>query len=74
MSRRPENGPVAMRPNRYLRLPPDIDDALEELAEELDKPIGRVIRDVLREGLIARGRLTSPVVGQPLKRVSSGRR
>ena len=57
VSGKPQEGPTALRPNRYVRLPPEIDDALQQLADEQDRPIGRIIRDVLRDGLEKSGRL-----------------
>jgi hypothetical protein len=57
MPGKPQEGPSALRPNRYVRLPPEIDDALQAMADEQDRPIGRIIRDVLRDGLEKAGRL-----------------
>lgn len=50
-------GDEALGPGRYIRLPHDIDEALFDLAVEEDRPIGRIIRNVLRDGLVARGKL-----------------
>lgn len=57
MAGKPQEGPTALCPARYLRLPPEIDGALQALADEQDRPIGRIIRDVLRDGLEKAGRL-----------------
>lgn len=54
---RKREGDELMGPGRYIRLPHDVDAALFELAAEEDRPIGRIIRNVLREGLIAKGKL-----------------
>lgn len=50
-------GDDVLGPGRYIRLPHDIDAALFEIAAEEDRNIGRVIRNVLRDGLLARGKL-----------------
>lgn len=54
---RKREGDDLLGPGRYIRLPHDVDDALFQIADEQDRPIGRIIRDVLREGLLSLGRL-----------------
>lgn len=54
---RKREGDDLLGPGRYIRLPHDLDKALFAIAADEDRPIGRVIRNVLREGLAARGRL-----------------
>ena len=54
---RKREGDELLGPGRYIRLPHDLDEALFALAAEEDRPIGRIIRNVLRDGLLARGKL-----------------
>lgn len=54
---RKREGDELLGPGRYIRLPHDLDAELFALAEEQDRPIGRIIRNVLREGLLSLGRL-----------------
>lgn len=56
MPRKPEND-VRLAPARFVRLEQEIDDLLEEIANQDDRPIGRVIRRVIRAGLESLGKL-----------------
>lgn len=56
MPRKPEND-IRLAPARFVRLEQEIDDLLEQIATEDDRPIGRVIRRVIRAGLESIGRL-----------------
>jgi hypothetical protein len=54
MPRKPEND-VRLAPARFVRLEQEIDDLLEQMAARDDRPIGRVIRRVIRAGLESMG-------------------
>ena len=60
MGRRREIASAPLAAPRFVRLAEDVDRALERIAEAEDRPIGRVIRQLLLEALTARGEIRAP--------------
>lgn len=52
---RPTETGIPLGPGRFVRLPQDVDDLVLALSSAEDRPIGRIIRQLIREGLAARG-------------------
>lgn len=67
MPRKPDNGVEKLNPARFIRLEPEIDQLIEDIAREDDRPIGRVIRRLIRAGLEAQGYIAK--VPSKLKRL-----
>lgn len=46
-----------MQKSIFVRFDPKVDKILREIAEREDRPIARVVREMVREGLVVKGQL-----------------